>query len=102
MSDDRGKSGAARKSPRPILALRGVRRHYPDAGDGLTVLDGAELEIYPGQMVALIAPSGAGKSTLLQIAGLLEHPDAGEVFVAGRAAGKLSDLDRTVLRRQPR
>jgi lipoprotein-releasing system ATP-binding protein len=99
MSDDRGKSGAARKSPRPILALRGVRRHYPDAGDGLTVLDGAELEIYPGQMVALIAPSGAGKSTLLQIAGLLEHPDAGEVFVAGRAAGKLSDLDRTVLRR---
>ena len=99
MSDPRARPDTAQKPPRPILALQGIRRHYPDAGDGLTVLNEASVEIFPGQMVALIAPSGAGKSTLLQIAGLLEHPDKGEVYLAGRAAGKLSDLERTVLRR---
>ena len=44
--------------------------------------------MWPGQSVALVAPSGAGKSTLLHIAGLLEHPDAGEVYIDGTA-----DLD---------
>ena len=98
MSEQRQKNPEA-KPPRPVLALQAVHRHYKDSGDGLTVLDEASLEIFPGQMVALIAPSGAGKSTLLQIAGLLEYPDKGEVFIAGRAAGKLSDQDRTALRR---
>ena len=50
-------------------------------------------------MVALVAPSGAGKSTLLHIAGLLEKPDKGEVFVSGYASSKLSDAERTTLRR---
>jgi lipoprotein-releasing system ATP-binding protein len=49
--------------------------------------------------VALVAPSGAGKSTLLHLAGLLERPDAGEVYIGGRAAGKLGDADRTTMRR---
>jgi lipoprotein-releasing system ATP-binding protein len=89
----------ARKERRPVLRLADIRRHYPDAGGGLTVLDDANLEIFPGEMVALVAPSGAGKSTLLQIAGLLERPDGGEVYVAGRAAGRLPDRDRTTLRR---
>jgi lipoprotein-releasing system ATP-binding protein len=99
MSDRRQDPQTAQKPARPILVLQGVRRHYPDAGDGLTVLDDANLEVYPGQMVALVAPSGAGKSTLLQIAGLLEYPDKGEVYIGGRAAGKLSDAERTRLRR---
>jgi lipoprotein-releasing system ATP-binding protein len=76
-----------------------VERHYTDAAGRLTVLDGADLEVYSGQMVALIAPSGAGKSTLLHVAGLLERPDGGEVFIAGRPAGKLSDNERTAIRR---
>jgi lipoprotein-releasing system ATP-binding protein len=84
---------------RPVLRLRGVGRHYPDAGEGLTVLSGADLEIFPGEMVAMVAPSGAGKSTLLQIAGLLEQPDKGEVYVSGHAASKMSDAERTSLRR---
>jgi len=88
-----------RQGRKPVLRLAGVERHYPDAGGGLTVLSGASLEIYPGEMVAMVAPSGAGKSTLLQIAGLLEPADKGEVFVSGYAASKLSDLERTVLRR---
>ena len=52
-----------------------------------------------GEMVALIGPSGAGKSTLLQICGLLEPPSAGEVLIKGEDAGKLSDDERTALRR---
>jgi lipoprotein-releasing system ATP-binding protein len=50
-------------------------------------------------MVAIVAPSGAGKSTLLHIAGLLEQPDAGEVHICGRPAGRLTDTERTAIRR---
>jgi lipoprotein-releasing system ATP-binding protein len=49
--------------------------------------------------VALVGPSGAGKSTLLQIAGLLEHPDAGEVYIDAAATTHLSDIARTRIRR---
>jgi lipoprotein-releasing system ATP-binding protein len=84
---------------RPALRLIGVERHYEDAAGRLTVLNGANLTVFPGEMVAVVAPSGAGKSTLLHIAGLLERPDAGDVHICGLAAGKLSDPDRTALRR---
>jgi lipoprotein-releasing system ATP-binding protein len=83
----------------PILRLHDVERHFDDATGGLTVLSGANLAIYPGELVAMVAPSGAGKSTLLQIAGLLERPSGGEVIIAGRPAGKLSDRERTAIRR---
>jgi lipoprotein-releasing system ATP-binding protein len=82
-----------------VLRLVGVERHYTDAAGGLTVLSGADLSIYQSEMVALVAPSGAGKSTLLHIAGLLEHPDKGEVVITGRPTGKLNDTERTALRR---
>jgi lipoprotein-releasing system ATP-binding protein len=88
-----------RKRPRPVLHLQEVVRRYADAAGGLTVLDGATLSVYPGEMVAMVAPSGAGKSTLLHVAGLLEHPDDGEVYVSGYAAGRLGDGERTRLRR---
>ena len=87
------------QSRRPILRLAAVTRSYSDATGGLTVLDGVDLEIFAGEMVALVAPSGAGKSTLLQIAGLLEKPSGGEVFVLGHATGELGDPERTRLRR---
>ena len=90
---------AERPKRRPALYLRGIVRRYDDAAGGLTVLDGADLAIYPSEMVALVAPSGAGKSTLLQIAGLLEHPTSGEVYISGYATGKLADGERTTLRR---
>jgi lipoprotein-releasing system ATP-binding protein len=83
----------------PILHLQGVGRHFKEATGRLTVLEGADLQVFPGELVALVAPSGAGKSTLLQIAGLLERPSEGEVIVAGRPAGKLSDRERTAIRR---
>jgi lipoprotein-releasing system ATP-binding protein len=81
------------------LRLDRVERHYSDATGRLTVLDEASMELFPGEMVALVAPSGAGKSTLLHIAGLLERPDGGEVSVVGRPTGKLGDFERTAIRR---
>jgi lipoprotein-releasing system ATP-binding protein len=81
------------------LELRAVVRTYrSDAGD-LPVLRGVDLALRAGEIVALVAPSGAGKSTLLHLAGLLEKPDSGKVFVAGRDAGALGDGERTAIRR---
>jgi lipoprotein-releasing system ATP-binding protein len=64
------------------------------------VLRGVDLELASGAVIALMGPSGSGKSTLLQIAGLLERPDAGEVIIGGRACGRLSDAERTRIRRE--
>jgi lipoprotein-releasing system ATP-binding protein len=82
------------------LRLDGVQRRFRQGDAWLEVLRGATLSLAPGQVMALVGPSGSGKSTLLQIAGLLEHPDGGEVHVAGRACGRLPDAQRTQIRRQ--
>lgn len=84
------------------LKLDEVRRSFVQGGKGgetLHVLHGASLAIHPGEIVALVGPSGAGKSTLLHIAGLLERPDSGEVWLGGEACGRLSEDRRTQLRR---
>jgi lipoprotein-releasing system ATP-binding protein len=83
----------------PILFLHAIDRHYRQGDATLEILKGAELAVWPGQSVALVAPSGAGKSTLLHIAGLLEQPDDGEVYVAQQPTSSLSDAARTQLRR---
>ncbi|MBP0615057.1 ABC transporter ATP-binding protein [Jiella mangrovi] len=82
------------------LRLDRVGKGYLQGENRLTILDEAELSLAPGEMVALIAPSGAGKSTLLHIAGLLDRPDTGEVYVGGVACGTLGDEKRTAMRRQ--
>ena len=83
----------------PILQLDGVSRHFGEGASRLDVLNGANLSVYPGEIVALAAPSGAGKSTLLHIAGLLERPDGGEVVIGGNPASQASETERTALRR---
>jgi lipoprotein-releasing system ATP-binding protein len=83
----------------PIVFLHGVSRRFRQGDSTLDILKGAELALWSGQSVALIAPSGAGKSTLLHIAGLLEHPDAGEVYIDAVATSHLSDMQRTRMRR---
>ena len=84
----------------PVLRLTGVCKTYIQGrGDGLRVLDGVDLELMPGEVVALVAPSGAGKSTLLHIAGLLDGPSGGDIVMAGAQATQLSDKARTILRR---
>ncbi len=83
----------------PAVFLHAIERRYSQGTATLEILKSAELAIWPGQSVALIAPSGTGKSTLLHIAGLLEHPDAGEVYVDGQPTSSLSDAERTRIRR---
>jgi lipoprotein-releasing system ATP-binding protein len=82
-----------------IIELKSVERHYVQGARKLTILNGADFSLKRGEMVALVAPSGVGKSTLLHTAGLLEKPDAGDVILAGRACGRLSDDERTAIRR---
>ena len=80
-------SDELRELVEPLLPK--VERRYRQGQGFLAILRGAELAVWPGEIVALVAPSGTGKSTLLHLAGLLERPDGGEVFVEGRAAGTL-------------
>ena len=83
----------------PILFLHNVERQYRQGDETLHVLNGVELALWAGQSVALVAPSGAGKSTLLHVAGLLEHPDQGDVYIDGRSTAILPDHERTRIRR---
>jgi lipoprotein-releasing system ATP-binding protein len=85
---------------RPALELRGVRRIYQAGGEEITVLAGVDLAVQPGEVVGLVGPSGSGKSSLLHIAGLLERPSGGEVFLNGEAGWGLDDRGRTGLRRR--
>jgi lipoprotein-releasing system ATP-binding protein len=90
---------AASDEKRPLLFLHAISRRFRQGDNTLDILKSAKLAVWPGQSVALIAPSGAGKSTLLHIAGLLEQPDAGEVYIDSVATSNLADLERTRIRR---
>lgn len=84
----------------PVCSLLDVKRTYQQAATYLEILQGASLNIVPGEIVALTGPSGSGKSTLLHIAGLLEWPDEGEVVVSGQSCGSMTDGQRTIIRRK--
>lgn len=84
----------------PILTLKGITKGYNQGKPSeVSVLQGTDLTVAKGEVVALVAPSGAGKSTLLHIAGLLDTPDAGGVQIDGQDMTKLSDCKRTAVRR---
>ncbi|MEM6372409.1 MAG: ABC transporter ATP-binding protein [Pseudomonadota bacterium] len=84
----------------PVLALADISKTY-NAGlpSEVRVLRGVNLQVQPGEVVALVAPSGAGKSTLLHIAGLLDTPDSGNVTLGGQTLTGQSDRRRTLARR---
>jgi lipoprotein-releasing system ATP-binding protein len=83
----------------PVLALRGIHRTFRTGGAEIAVLNGVDFELGMGEVIALVGPSGAGKSTLLHIAGLLERPDSGAVIIGARDCSRLSEEERTELRR---
>ncbi|ARE84821.1 outer membrane-specific lipoprotein transporter subunit; ATP-binding component of ABC superfamily [Roseovarius sp. EC-HK134] len=84
-----------------MLRLSGVEKIYNRGQTSeVRVLNGVDLTLARGEMVALVAPSGAGKSTLLHIAGLLDTPDAGRVEIGGEDMTGLTDRRRTMVRRQ--
>ena len=82
-----------------ILRLDNVSRIYKSGSGELTVLDGVNLDIVPGEIVGLIGPSGSGKSSLLHAAGMLERPSGGDVWIDGQSGWDLSDGERTSIRR---
>ncbi|MGB8277648.1 MAG: ABC transporter ATP-binding protein [Methylovirgula sp.] len=84
---------------RPVLQLENIGRRYRQGATSLSVLRGADFALFPGQSVALVAQSGVGKSTLLHIAGLLERPDEGEVYIGTQPTTRMQDDMRTALRR---
>ena len=91
---------SSQSPPPPLLELKDVWRSYNQGGSKLDVLTGASLTVRAGEMKALVGPSGSGKSTLLNIAGLLEQPDSGTVFINAVDSARLRQGKRTLLRRQ--
>ncbi|WP_298861183.1 ABC transporter ATP-binding protein [uncultured Sulfitobacter sp.] len=84
----------------PVLRLRDIKKAYNSGKPSeVTVLNGIDLEVARGEVVALVAPSGAGKSTLLHIAGLLDTPDSGTVEIGGSDMTGKRDATRTAVRR---
>lgn len=82
----------------PVLVLEQLVKSYHDGEKRLSVLQGADLAIFPGDIAAIIGRSGSGKSTLLNLCGLLDRPDAGEILVCGLPCSRLSERRRTALR----
>jgi len=81
-----------------ILELKNIKHNFKQGGKNLKILRGVDIAVKRGEIVALLGPSGCGKTTLLQIAGLLEEPTSGEVFIEGKKINKKSDNLRTNLR----
>ena len=82
-----------------VLRLANITRRYREGEGQLEVFSGLDLSVRSGEIVALVGQSGAGKSSLLHIAGLLEAPTSGEIFIEGQPVSGLPDAERTRIRR---
>ena len=82
-----------------VVKLTGLTRSFEQGGVRIDVLRGIDLEVRPGEIVALLGPSGSGKSTMLQAIGLLEGGFGGRIEISGTDATSLNGDERTVLRR---
>lgn len=89
-----------RKSTDPLLTLTGVRRSYAMGKTQVHALNGVDLRVGHGEMIAIWGPSGCGKSTLLNMLGLIDRPDAGELLFEGRPFSGFSDDELTACRAQ--
>jgi lipoprotein-releasing system ATP-binding protein len=69
----------------PLIRVTNVRKSFITNGNRVDVLQGVDLDIYEGEMVAIVGASGVGKSTLLHVLGTLERPDHGEIFYRGES-----------------
>ncbi|MBH1405057.1 MacB family efflux pump subunit [Stenotrophomonas maltophilia] len=84
----------------PLLRVRGVRREFAAGEQTLVVLDGVDLDIHAGELVAIVGQSGSGKSTLMNILGCLDRPSAGVYQICGRETAQMSPDELAELRRE--
>ena len=86
----------------PAVIARGLAKHYGEANTYVKALDSASFELLPGEVVALLGPSGSGKSTLLTILGLINQPDAGDLWIGGEEVIRAGELvgDANLIRRR--
>ncbi len=84
----------------PVLELRDVTRRFEEGGASRSVLDGANATVHRGEIAVLIGRSGSGKSTLLHLIAGIDRPTAGDVLLEGISVPKLSEHERTLLRRR--
>ena len=83
----------------PVMALRGIRKTYRLGEHVVPALQGVDLDVHAGELLALTGPSGSGKSTLLNLCGLIDSPDEGQVLLQGRPVDARRELEATLLRR---
>ncbi|MCD8348999.1 MAG: ABC transporter ATP-binding protein [Planctomycetaceae bacterium] len=81
-----------------VLVLENVEKSYHDGERLLPVLQGVDFSVAAGEAVAIVGRSGSGKSTMLNLAGLLDRPDSGEIYVGGQRCSQLNDAGRTAMR----
>ncbi len=82
-----------------IVELRGVHKTYRLGQHVIPALQGVDLVVQRGELLALTGPSGSGKSTILNLAGLIDTPDRGEIVLGGQRVTGLDETRRTLLRR---
>lgn len=85
-------------SKEPLYFLNKVGKEFAGPAERLTVLDGIDLSIMPGESIAILGASGSGKTTLLHLLGTLDSPTSGEIFFSGQNLGGLDNRRRAALR----
>nr|MBP8286470.1 ABC transporter ATP-binding protein [Rhodoferax sp.] len=83
----------------PALTLRAIHKNYSMGAHVIAALQGVDLSVERGELLALTGPSGSGKSTLLNLCGLIDTPDSGEIELDAQPIRGLSEVQRTLLRR---